>query len=77
MTSLDWILVTILGASTIWTGKAADIATLHVAVGAAALVTGSLLTLVAFQAARGSAGQGNRPTENPSCARLEIRTAHA
>jgi cytochrome c oxidase assembly protein subunit 15 len=37
----------LLGASTVWTGKAADIATLHVVVGAALLVATFLLTLVA------------------------------
>ena len=71
------LLQVILGAATIWTGKAADIATLHVALGATALVTGSLLSLVCFQAARVPAGQGNRPQENLSCTRLETRTAHA
>jgi cytochrome c oxidase assembly protein subunit 15 len=37
----------ILGAATIWTNKAADIATLHVMVGALALLTGSLWCLAA------------------------------
>ncbi len=37
----------LLGASTVWTGKAADIATLHVVVGASCLVVAVLLTLVA------------------------------
>ena len=36
-----------LGAVTIWSDKAADIATSHVAVGAISLVTGVCLTLVA------------------------------
>ena len=36
-----------LGAATIWTGKAADIATAHVAVGALSLVTGVVLFLMA------------------------------
>lgn len=36
-----------LGAFTIWTNKAADIATAHVAVGALSLMTGSLLVLMA------------------------------
>ena len=38
-----------LGAATIWTNKAADIATAHVAVGALSLVTGAMLTLVAVR----------------------------
>ena len=38
-----------LGISVIWTGKAADIATAHVAVGALTLVTSFLLTLVLFK----------------------------
>jgi cytochrome c oxidase assembly protein subunit 15 len=47
---LGLILVQIfLGAATIWTGKAADIATAHVAVGALSLVTGGLLTLISFR----------------------------
>jgi cytochrome c oxidase assembly protein subunit 15 len=37
----------VLGAATIWTGKAADIATAHVAVGALSLVTGVVLCLMA------------------------------
>jgi heme a synthase len=36
-----------LGAATIWTGKSADIATLHVACGALCLVTGGLTSLIA------------------------------
>ncbi len=39
----------ILGAATIWSNKAADIATLHVVVGALSLVTSALLTVVAFR----------------------------
>ncbi len=41
------VLQAILGATTVWTDKAADIATLHVTVGAICLVTGSLVTLIA------------------------------
>ncbi len=61
-----------LGAVTIWTNKAADIATAHVAAGALSLVTGAMLTLVA---ARGtvvervkSLGQSSRrePEGRPS-----------
>ena len=39
----------VLGAATIWTNKSADMATAHVAVGALLLVTGALMTLVAFR----------------------------
>jgi heme a synthase len=42
----------ILGAATIWTNKAADVATLHVMVGALALLTGSLWCLVAARRTR-------------------------
>ena len=42
----------ILGAATIWTNKAADIATLHVMVGALALLTGSIWCLVAARRTR-------------------------
>ena len=38
-----------LGAFTIWTNKAADIATTHVAVGALTLVTGALLTTISWR----------------------------
>ncbi|MBA4150192.1 MAG: COX15/CtaA family protein [Verrucomicrobia bacterium] len=38
-----------LGAATIWTSKSADIATAHVAVGALTLVTGALMSMVAFK----------------------------
>jgi cytochrome c oxidase assembly protein subunit 15 len=51
--SLTWLglilLQITLGAFTIWSNKAADIATAHVVVGALSLVTGSLLTIVSFQ----------------------------
>jgi len=36
-----------LGMATIWTNKAADVATAHVALGALSLMTGTLLTMVA------------------------------
>ena len=39
----------ILGASTIWTNKAADVATAHVLIGALSLATGSLLCVLAFR----------------------------
>jgi cytochrome c oxidase assembly protein subunit 15 len=38
-----------LGAWTVWSNKAADVATLHVVTGALTLLTGSLLSLTAFQ----------------------------
>ena len=38
-----------LGAWTIWSNKAADVATAHVLVGALSLVTGALLTIIAFR----------------------------
>jgi cytochrome c oxidase assembly protein subunit 15 len=39
----------LLGAATIWTGKSADIATAHVAVGALALMTGTMLSIISFR----------------------------
>jgi cytochrome c oxidase assembly protein subunit 15 len=39
----------LLGACTIWTNKAADVATAHVAVGALTLVTGALLTAISWR----------------------------
>ncbi len=38
-----------LGAFTIWSNKAADVATTHVVVGALSLVTGALLTIISFR----------------------------
>lgn len=38
-----------LGALTIWTGKAADVATAHVAVGALSLMVGAVFSVVSFQ----------------------------
>jgi cytochrome c oxidase assembly protein subunit 15 len=43
------IVQALLGASTIWTNKSADIATLHVAFGALSLVTGTTLVLWAWR----------------------------
>jgi len=40
------------GAATIWTNKAADLATAHVAVGALSLVNGVVLALVAARLAK-------------------------
>ena len=52
--SLIWLgllfLQVILGAVTIWSNKAADIATGHVVVGALSLAVGELLTIIAFRA---------------------------
>ncbi|HXT39483.1 MAG TPA: COX15/CtaA family protein [Candidatus Angelobacter sp.] len=39
----------LLGAGTIWTGKSADVATAHVAVGALSLMTGAMLSIVSFR----------------------------
>ncbi|MDB6123859.1 MAG: Cytochrome oxidase assembly [Pedosphaera sp.] len=51
--SLVWVglilLQVTLGAYTIWSNKAADIATVHVMVGALSLVTATLLTIVSFR----------------------------
>lgn len=38
-----------LGAATVWSGKAADVATAHVAVGSLGLTLGGILTLIAFR----------------------------
>jgi heme A synthase len=53
-----------LGIWTVLSNKAADIATLHVVVGAASLVTGALVTLLAatvFRAERCTEGQVQSP----------------
>ncbi len=51
--SLVWVCLVflqfILGACTIWTNKAADVATTHVAVGALTLVLGALLTAMSWR----------------------------
>jgi cytochrome c oxidase assembly protein subunit 15 len=48
--SVTWCFVVlcqvILGAATIWTNKSADIATIHVAMGALSLMNGTMLVLV-------------------------------
>jgi cytochrome c oxidase assembly protein subunit 15 len=54
----------ILGATTIWSNKAADIATLHVMVGALSLVIGALLTIVSFRVL--IAGRAPVPVESDS-----------
>ncbi len=50
---LSWLAIilaqVVLGAATIWSGKAADVATLHVLVGAVSLVMGALLTIVSIR----------------------------
>jgi cytochrome c oxidase assembly protein subunit 15 len=60
-----------LGAATIWTNKAADVATAHVAIGAMSLATGVMLALVAARGTAASAGatrlttSSARPLERP------------
>jgi cytochrome c oxidase assembly protein subunit 15 len=51
-----------LGAMTVWSNKAADVATLHVTLGASTLVYGSLLALVSWRLARTTQSQTS-PTE--------------
>jgi cytochrome c oxidase assembly protein subunit 15 len=58
----------LLGAATIWTGKSADIATAHVAVGALALASGTLATILAVgrpPAARAGSIVAARQTTEP------------
>jgi heme a synthase len=51
--ALGWLMLiliqVLLGAATIWSGKAADIATAHVLVGAASLAMGAILSIVSFR----------------------------
>jgi cytochrome c oxidase assembly protein subunit 15 len=65
---LGLILVQVaLGAWTIWSGKAADVATAHVLVGALSLVTGVLGCIICFRSfARGMEAQG-APVTGVSC----------
>lgn len=63
-----------LGAWTIWSNKAADVATLHVVVGALSLVTGVLGCLICFRrTARVTEAQG-APFSGPSCTQLPVTT---
>jgi cytochrome c oxidase assembly protein subunit 15 len=52
-TALTWVILTGvqfgLGATTVWTGKSADIATAHVAMGSLILALGALQTVAAFR----------------------------
>jgi len=51
--SVGWfgliVVQSLLGAATIWSGKAADVATAHVMAGAASLAIGAIGTLLCFQ----------------------------
>ncbi len=66
--SLGWLglILTqvLLGAATIWSNKAADIATAHVLVGALALAVGALLSVISFR----ELVFNRRVTESPSAA---------
>ena len=66
--ALGWLILimlqVLLGAATIWSGKAADIATAHVLVGALSLAAGTILSIISFRelalaprAAHATAGQ--------------------
>ena len=69
------LLQVILGAATIWTNKAADLATAHVAVGALSFVIGALATLLTWRAARRAAGQGSGEIVDASPASVELKAA--
>jgi cytochrome c oxidase assembly protein subunit 15 len=59
----------VLGASVIWTNKAADVATAHVAVGALSLATGVLLTLMLSRSLQRDAVLNSGPRSSPSSPR--------
>jgi cytochrome c oxidase assembly protein subunit 15 len=63
-----------LGAFTIWSGKAADVATAHVAVGSLTLCVGGILSLVATRQLRPSR-VGDRRAEAVSWSRAEAECA--
>lgn len=64
------LLQVLLGALTIWTNKAADIATAHVALGALSLATGGLTAVLAFRLARpAGATLGDRPAARAGASR--------
>jgi len=57
----------ILGAATIWSNKAADIATLHVVVGALSLASGAMMSIIAFRRTDAAADtEASRPAETES-----------
>jgi cytochrome c oxidase assembly protein subunit 15 len=69
--SLAWVglvvVQVILGAATIWSNKAADIATAHVVTGALTLANGALLTIISFRVlipARAEAPAASEPTSS-------------
>jgi hypothetical protein len=53
----------LLGAFTIWSNKAADVATAHMVVGALSLVTGALLTIISFRVLMPIRAAGRAATE--------------
>jgi cytochrome c oxidase assembly protein subunit 15 len=62
-----------LGAATLWSDKAADIATTHVAVGALSLVTGTLLTMIARKLMSVPAAVPPEPLATAAFARPSVR----
>jgi cytochrome c oxidase assembly protein subunit 15 len=69
--SLAWaglvVVQVILGAATIWSNKAADVATAHVVTGALTLANGALLTIISFRVlmpARATAPAAREPASS-------------
>ena len=69
--SLAWVglvlVQVILGAATIWSNKAADVATTHVVTGALTLANGALLTIISFRVlipARATVPAASEPTSS-------------
>jgi len=58
----------VLGAATIWSGKAADVATAHVLLGALSLVSGTLISLTAWKAFRATSASESGAVRSPSWA---------
>ena len=77
--SLAWLglvlIQTTLGAATIWTNKAADIATFHVALGALSLTTGALLALMAARCSRAEPGLATLAATQSTAKALKERPA--
>jgi len=66
---LELILVQVLaGAATVWSNKAADVATLHVVIGALSLAMGAILSLIAYERKEAPLGMrgGIAPQPGPS-----------
>jgi heme A synthase len=70
--TLGWVILivaqAILGAATIWSDKAADVATAHVLMGALSLASGTVISLTAWRAVSVEVESESGAVRNPSWA---------